>query len=79
MKTDQKKKKALGKALAVTTFRAAVLYLAYHHFIVPRQGGIPREMQRGLWMSLKNAWKMGRTGVLLLRAKPDLSSPRTAR
>lgn len=67
MKTDQKKKKAVGKTIAVTAFRAAVLYLAYNHFIVPRQGAIPREVQRGLWMSMKNAWKMSRTNLQILR------------
>lgn len=69
MKTEQKQKKAVGKTIAVAAFRAAVLYLAYNHFITPRQGVVPRELQKSLWWSVKNAWKMGRTGVRLIAGK----------
>lgn len=67
MQTDDNRKKALRKTLAVTAFRATLLYLAYNHMLVPRQGAIPREAQKSLWMSVKNAWKMGRFGVRMLR------------
>lgn len=68
---DKTKKKALRKTIAVTAFRAAVLYLAYNHLIIPRQTQIPREVQRGVWTSIKNAWKMGRTNLQRLRGHPS--------
>jgi len=76
VKTEQKQKKAVGKTIAVTAFRAAVLYLAYNHFITPRQGVVPRELQKSLWWSVKNAWKMGRTNLRILGDVRDLKSPR---
>ena len=51
------------KTVLVSLLRSATLYLSYHHYIVPKGGIITREMQRGLWMSIKNAYKFGRLTV----------------
>ncbi|RYD51286.1 MAG: hypothetical protein EOP52_09790 [Sphingobacteriales bacterium] len=61
------RKKAIRKTLALTALRVTVLYLAYHHLMLPKQQLVPREVQRGLWTSLKNAWKLSRNGVRVLR------------
>jgi hypothetical protein len=61
------RKKVLRKTIALTVLRATVLYLAYHQLIMPKQQLIPREVQKGLWTSIKNAWKLSRNGVRTLR------------
>lgn len=53
----------IPKTVAVSLLRAAVLYLAYKNLLVPKYGVLPRELQKGLWWSVKNAWKMGRYQV----------------
>ncbi len=60
-------KKALRKTIALTVLRATILYLAYQHLILPKQQLIPREVQKGLWTSIKNAWKISRNGARTLR------------
>ena len=51
------------KTVLVTLLRSATLYLSYQHLIVPKGGIITREMQRGLWTSIKNAYKFGRLTI----------------
>ncbi len=51
------------KTVFVSLLRGVTLYLSYQHLIVPKGNIITREMQRGLWMSIKNAYKFGRLTV----------------